>query len=515
MFLIIAILCASQSKKILNAQFDKLPLHGLGKELSANWWKALAYQLISHGYLTETIKDTFKFVRVSPKGLQFLSSSKPDSQPTLVLPVTSEMSGDEEHRNRLSEFGELNGLTSLKYEGLSEAEAQLYKMLLEERMKLARAIGTAPYALCGDQTLKKLALTRPSTKARLANIDGVNQHLLTKYGDRFILSIKSLSQRVNLSLDGDATSPQPTVTKPVYTVPKAERKLTPAKFEAWKMWYKDGLSFQKIAKYPGRSTPVKEDTVLGYILDAAQEGCAFDWARFCQEIGLTSDMLANIQAAISKIGSTDKLKPIKNELSEEISYTHIKACLVMQDLGISAKVIPPGHHTNCRADENSDETSELHQRSSHPCHMEGPRKSESPVGNMVGHSFSEKSRGTYFVVDSISTKPPLVCTDDLISSSKRQKVNATEEHSLELEATESSMLKWLKDNDGVSLSDILERFNGSTEESVLEMLNCLEKNISPHLGSCDCGSSNGKIACLSYVVISAAMIGLKLCKQRM
>lgn len=31
------------------------------------------------------------------------------------------------------------------------------------------------YAICGDQTVKKIALTRPSTKARLANIDGVNQ----------------------------------------------------------------------------------------------------------------------------------------------------------------------------------------------------------------------------------------------------------------------------------------------------------------------------------------------------
>lgn len=52
--------------------------------------------------------------------MQFLSSSKPDDQPMLVLPVTSEMSGDEEHRNKFSEFGEVNGLAPSKYEGLSE-----------------------------------------------------------------------------------------------------------------------------------------------------------------------------------------------------------------------------------------------------------------------------------------------------------------------------------------------------------------------------------------------------------
>ncbi len=31
------------------------------------------------------------------------------------------------------------------------------------------------YAVCGDETIKIIALRRPSTKARLANIDGVNQ----------------------------------------------------------------------------------------------------------------------------------------------------------------------------------------------------------------------------------------------------------------------------------------------------------------------------------------------------
>ncbi|THF95687.1 hypothetical protein TEA_029406 [Camellia sinensis var. sinensis] len=442
------VLRGSRSKKILDAQVRQSShFMGLG-ELSANWWKALGYQLISHGYLTETIRDVFKFVCVSPKGMQFLSSSKPDHQPPLVLPVTDELSGNEKPRNKLGEVKEFIGLSPLEYEGLSEAEAQLYKMLLEERMKLARAVGTAPYAICGDQTLKKIVLTRPSTKARLANIDGVNQHLLTKYGDHFLRSIQRLSQGLNLSLDDDA-SIQPNITKPVYTTPNQERKLTPARFEAWRMWHEDGLSFQKIANFPGRSAPVKEDTVIGYIVDAAQEGCAIDWIRFCREIALTRELFANIQAAILKVGSKDKLKPIKNELPEEISYALIKVCLAIQDLGISAEVIPPGH---CRADEHSNVTSVLLPTSNHPCHTEGTREFRRSVENAVGHY-----------------------TDDLLSPSKRHKVNGKEENSLAPEATESSMLSWLENyKDGVSLSDILKHFNGSTEESIVEMLSCLE-----------------------------------------
>ena len=72
------------------------------------------------------------------------------------------------------------------------------------------------------------------------------QNLLTKYGNHFIGSIKSLSQQLKLSLDGDA-SLQPIVTKPVMTTVPKTGKVTPAKFEAWKMWHKDGLSFLKVA----------------------------------------------------------------------------------------------------------------------------------------------------------------------------------------------------------------------------------------------------------------------------
>lgn len=36
-------------------------------------------------------------------------------------------------------------------------------------------------------------------------------------------------------------------------------------------------------------------------------------------IGLTQGIISEIQGAISKVGSTDKLKPIKNELPEEVS----------------------------------------------------------------------------------------------------------------------------------------------------------------------------------------------------
>ncbi|KAK4731567.1 hypothetical protein R3W88_024555 [Solanum pinnatisectum] len=472
----IGILRGSRSKKIVDAQFDKLPFHGLGKELSANWWKGLAYQLISRDYLVEIFKDMYKTVSVSEKGLQFLRSSSPDHQPPLFLLETPEMDLDEKNIDTPSETIEINGLAFKEFEGFSQAETQLYKILIEERIKLARATGTAPYAVCGDQTLKRISLTRPSTKARLANIDGVNQHFIKLYGDNFLQSVKRLSEACNLSLDGDPTSQIPVPSKTV-TVPN-NKKLTPAKFEAWKMWHEDGLTFKEIANFPGRAVAIKEQTVLEYILEAAREGCKMNWTRFCEETGLTRETFLSIQNAVSKVGR-EKLKPIKTELPEEVSYGQIKAYLTMQEAGVSAEVFSSKSEQSCNGDECLTEISEVLQNSIIPSDMQGDDDIvEAPgITGINGASSPGKTEGaeSHLLTEEIR-KEAASSEGDFLIHKKRQRVEAAEGESFRaLVATEESILSWLKNfDDGVTLSDLLEHFNGSTEESLVNLLCCLE-----------------------------------------
>lgn len=72
------------------------------------------------------------------------------------------------------------------------------------------------------------------------------QHLLVTHGDYFLKIVRDLSQGLNLSLDG-GVSLQVAAKRNVYLLTDPQKKLSPAKFEAWKMWHEDGLSFQKIA----------------------------------------------------------------------------------------------------------------------------------------------------------------------------------------------------------------------------------------------------------------------------
>ncbi|KAL2470842.1 ATP-dependent DNA helicase Q-like 4A [Abeliophyllum distichum] len=467
------VLRGSRSKKILDAQFDKLPFHGLGKEMPANWWKALADQLISRDYLVETFRDMYKTVRVGPKGVDFLNSCSPDHQPPLYLPSTSEMVGDKKGTDVVGDAGD--GFAPLKFEGLSQAEAQFYKMLVEERMKIAKKTGTAPYAVCGDQTLRRIALTRPSTRARLANIDGVNQHFLNTHGDCLLQSIQHLSKEMNLALDGEPNTETLTPRK-VITVPNNKR-LLPAKFEAWKMWQEDGLTVHKIANFPGRAAPIKENTVIEYILEAAREGCAIDWTRFCEEIGLTQQIFTNVQHVVLKVGK-EKLKPIKTELPEEVTYTQIKVCLLMQEMGTSAEGISSGHHHGCGVDRSSNEVPKLSEGSDLLCHaVEGRPNRESLVDNVNGGSSLGKSEDAVsdLLFGSENTEQLLSGADGSPNSRKRQKVGQI----AVVEATESSILHWLENfDDGVSLSDLLEHFSGSKEEAIVDLLNNLEGEFS-------------------------------------
>jgi ATP-dependent DNA helicase RecQ len=74
-----------------------------------------------------------------------------------------------------------------------------------------------------------------------------------------------------------------------------------------------------VQNWPGRAAPIKEQTVISYVLEAARDGCEVKWVRFCEEIGLTANIASQIETTISKVGARDRLKPIKDELPENVS----------------------------------------------------------------------------------------------------------------------------------------------------------------------------------------------------
>ncbi|KAL6657204.1 hypothetical protein ACP70R_004984 [Stipagrostis hirtigluma subsp. patula] len=454
------VLRGSRAKKIVDNNYDKLQMHGRGKDYSPNWWKALGGLLVAHGYLKETFSDTFRTISVSPKGVKFLSTAdKLDGTP-LVLQLTAEMIDEEAHGSSQHKEAGLNSEDTLGPEKLSEDELKLYQMLLNVRMKIAQDIGTAPYAICGDQTLRNFAKMRPSTGARIANIDGVNQHFISRFSGIFIQNITQLSKELNLPLDNSpAVEIIAVVPKPVQnnTLPG---NLGDAKLTAWELWQKHEFSFQKIAYYR-RAVPIKEQTVITYLLDAARDGYEMDWNRFCREVGLTPEIASGIGLAIAKVGSRDKLKPIKEQLPENVTYEMIKTFLTIEGRGLAQQIfddVPAGGVPS--------------------------RTVESPIpcSHTVEDSATDNSGARVIVADSSDTSPSAKRgqSDGMVVSADEPaiKLQKIEEQSTGASATEESVLELVSSRDGVSLEDVVKHFKGSTRESVVEILDSLEGGFS-------------------------------------
>ncbi|XP_037483480.1 ATP-dependent DNA helicase RecQ-like [Triticum dicoccoides] len=448
------VLRGSRVKKILEKNYDKLPMHAMGKDYPPNWWKALGSLLMAHGYLKETVSDGFRLVSVSPKGVKFLS----DGGTPLVLQLTEEMIGQEEQGSSQNKEGGLNPLTTAESEKISEEELKLYQMLLNIRMKLAQDIGTAPYAICGDQTLRHFAKIRPSTGARLANIDGVNQHFISRYSGTFVQNIAQLSKQLNLSLDDSSgVEDMMSVPKPVNN--SLPRNLGDAKFTSWELWQKQEYSFKKIAHFR-RAVPIKEQTVISYILDAARDGCEMNWNRFFEETGLTPEIASQIRLAIAKVGSRERMKPIKEELPENVTYEMIKIFFAADDLGVLEKT--SGNTPTDRAPAQTAESAKPYSHGS-----EAPEKGD---------------QGDPVIISGVCDSSPLTKrsqTDGtpLPADEPVMKLQKIDEQGTEPTApnvaTEDAILELAASRNGVSLEDAVKHFSGSKRESVVEMLESL------------------------------------------
>ncbi|XP_051213624.1 uncharacterized protein [Lolium perenne] len=458
------VLRGSRVKKLVEKNYDKLPMHARGKDYPPNWWKALGGLLMAHGYLKETTSDGFRLVSVSPKGAKFLS----DGGTPLLLQPTAEMIEQEELGSSQHKEGGLNPLTTVDSEKISEEELKLYHMLLNVRTKLARDIGTAPYAICGDQTLRHFARIRPSTGARLANIDGVNQHFISRYSGTFVQHITQFSKELNLSLD-DSSGVEETVSvsKPVNN--NVPMKLGDARFTAWELWQNREYSFKKIAHFR-RAVPIKEQTVIQYILDAARDGCEMNWSRFCEETGLTLEIASQIRLAIAKVGSRDKLKPIKDELPENVTYEMIKIFFTIDELGVSEKAfggIPTDGARSAESPKSSSHESEA---------VENSNQGDSVIKADACDSSPSRKRSR--------TDGTPVSDDKQVKKLQKMDEQVTESTAPAV-ATEEAILELAESRGGVSLEDAVKHFSGSKRESVVEMLESLQCNFAVYMKN-DC-----------------------------
>ncbi|MBU3215910.1 DNA helicase RecQ [Clostridium estertheticum] len=285
--LIADVLRGSKNKKVLELGFDKLSTYGIIKQYTVKEIRDLINVLTAEEYLS-LADGQFPVVHLKERAVLVLKNKEKVYQKV-----------DKKKAKVIKDTGLFEILRTLRKE-------------ISEREKVP------PYIVFADSALREMSEYFPVNEKEMLNIKGVGESKLNKYGEEFIQVIKEYMKENNIEIkaeilynedDGDKTE------SAIERDPKNEDKV-PSYIITYNM-YKDGKSIEEII----RERKLKSLTVQEHIFKCAAEGLDVNLDDF-----IPKNQEALILEVIEKIGAT-KLRPIKEELPEEIDYLAIKATI--------------------------------------------------------------------------------------------------------------------------------------------------------------------------------------------
>jgi ATP-dependent DNA helicase RecQ len=183
---LVDVLLGADTARIRELGHQSLSVYGIGRELDRGQWRSLFRQLVSRGLLRADPE------RYGALGFADDALVKPllrgERQLLLRLPTP--------RRERLSQPA--SGGVSAVAE-LHPDDGPILQALKDWRREQARSQGVPPYVVFHDRTLVELVVRRPRTLAELAEIGGVGQTKLERYGAAVL---EALQAGFRLGVDG-------------------------------------------------------------------------------------------------------------------------------------------------------------------------------------------------------------------------------------------------------------------------------------------------------------------------
>ena len=177
---------------------------------------------------------------------------------------------------------------------LSVADAQLREYLREWRRNMARELGVAAFVVLHDTALDALCAAKPSTLQALRAVSGFGDKKVERYGQEILGALQRFNKGERAGNVGQTEASQP-------------RKDTRQLLE-------EGRTFDEIAQIRNR----KVSSVVSMVVKMMEDGEVEFQAKW-----LSAERYAQIATAIQQFG-TEKLKPLKEALPEEITYEEIR-----------------------------------------------------------------------------------------------------------------------------------------------------------------------------------------------
>ncbi|MDX6406161.1 MAG: ATP-dependent helicase RecQ [Blastocatellia bacterium] len=163
---IVEVLSGAETENVLKWDHQTVSTYGIGKEFSRVEWRNIGRELIRLGYLRQ-VAEKFNVLQLTEQGEAALRERQPIRLTKSVIvtktaqPRAGEISCDE---------------------GLFEQLRRLRKRLADER-------GVPPYIVFSDVSLRQMARYYPSNESEFAQISGVGEQKLKRFGKVFLSAI--------------------------------------------------------------------------------------------------------------------------------------------------------------------------------------------------------------------------------------------------------------------------------------------------------------------------------------
>lgn len=287
---IVDILLGKKTQKIKINQHDKLSVHGIASDMTADELGQIIKQLIDSGFILKSIGQ-YPTLNLSRKGRELLQNSK---KIELVEPVIEAVI---EIKKKSEEL---------------EYNQELFEKLRALRKDVAGKAKVPPFVVFGDTALQEMSYYFPQDKDDFLKVSGVGAAKLDKYSDVFLKEVNRFVKDNNIivprrEIVGEGSIKQIKVIRKKFHT--KTRELIIKK-----------ISVDRIAK----NQDLRPSTVINHIEKLIDSGERLD----LEYLKLPTDRYETMKQAFYECGD-EKLKPVFEYLGEKYEYDEIKLARVL------------------------------------------------------------------------------------------------------------------------------------------------------------------------------------------
>ena len=282
--MVVDVLRGSKGSRILSLGFDNLSTYGIMKDYPKDSLRDLISYLITEGYI-KSIGDKYPVLMLTPLSNDVLFNGAKVYTKLKLNKAESRSASNKAQTNTIQ----------------TKFDENLFAILSDLRKKIANENFIAPFIVFSDVSLKQMSTFYPTDAESMLKIEGVGLNKLVKYGNVFIEAISDYVSKNNIDVQDLAP------TKKV-KAPKQDTKLV-----SYEM-FSNGMSIEDIVNERG----LTRITIEGHLIDCLEKGMDLDLTKYVH-----TEYRDEILKVIHEIG-TEKLKPIKEALPEDVSYFDIR-----------------------------------------------------------------------------------------------------------------------------------------------------------------------------------------------